>query len=82
MRSDLIVLNIIFSPDKLVQVVTQYTCYKTLKWLRVSLTCCTYVLGGTMIFSFDKSTSLGEGVRKTPKIIRGGGGGSKNERKK
>ena len=24
-----------------------------------------------MIFSFNKSTSLGEGVRKTPKIIRG-----------
>ena len=49
---------------------TQYTCHKTLIWLRVSLTYCIYVLGegaGAMIFSFDKSRSLeggGGGVRK------------------
>ena len=39
---------------------------ETLIWLRVSLTCCTYVLeerGVAMIFSFDKSTSL-EGQKK------------------
>ena len=38
----------------------QFTCHKTLIWLRVRLTYCTYVLGGggAMIFSFDKSTSL------------------------
>ena len=28
--------------------------------------------GGAMIFSFDKSTSLEGGVRKTPEMIRGG----------
>ena len=42
---------------------------KTLIWLRVSLTCCTYVLGeggGAMIFSFDKSTSLEGGSEKNP----------------
>ena len=54
----------------------QYTCHKTLIWLRVSLACCTHVLGeggGAMIFSFDKSTSLEGGVRKkTPEMIRGG----------
>ena len=53
----------------------QYTCHKTLIWLRVSLTCCTYVLGeggGAMIFSFDKSTSLEGGQKKTPEMIRGG----------
>ena len=39
----------------------QYTCRKTLIWLRVSLTCCSYGAGGggeAMIFSFDKTTSL------------------------
>ena len=56
----------------------QYTCHKTLIWLRVSLTYCTYVLGevggGAMIFSFDKSTSLegGGGQKKNPEMIRGG----------
>ena len=43
--------------------------------LRVSLTCCTYVLGegwGAMIFSFDKSTSLEGGLEKNPEMIRGG----------
>ena len=54
----------------------QYTCHKALIWLRVSLTCCTYVLGeggGAMIFYFDKSTSLeGGGQKKNPEIIRGG----------
>ena len=35
----------------------QYICHKALIWLRVSLTCCTYVLGGQ---------------KKTPEIIRGG----------
>ena len=52
----------------------QYTRHKTLIWLRVSLTCCTYVLGegGGMIFSFDKSTSLEGGSEKTPEMIRGG----------
>ena len=53
----------------------QYTCHKTLIWLRVSLTCCTYVLGGggAMIFSFDKSTSLegGGGQKKNSEMIRG-----------
>ena len=47
----------------------QYTCHKALIWLRVSLTCCTYVLGeggGAMIFSFDKSTSLEGGSEKKP----------------
>ena len=50
----------------------QYTCHNTLIWLRVSLTCCTYVLGegggggGAMIFSFDKSTSLEGGPEKNP----------------
>ena len=47
----------------------QYTGHKTLIWLRVSLTCCTYVLGegGAMIFSSDKSTSLeGGGQKKKP----------------
>ena len=50
----------------------QYTCHMI--WLRVSLTCCTYVLGegGAMIFSFDKSTSLEGGSEKNPEIIRGG----------
>ena len=28
--------------------------------------------GGAMIFSFDKSTSLDGGQRKTPEMIRGG----------
>ena len=28
--------------------------------------------GGAMIFSFDKSTSLEGGQKKTPEIIRGG----------
>ena len=54
----------------------QYTCHKALIWLRVSFTCCTYVLeeGGAMIFSFDKSTSLeGGGVRKKPLRLSGGG---------
>ena len=51
----------------------QYTCDKTLIWLRLSLTCCTYVLGGrTTIFSFDKSTSLEGGQNKNPEMIRGG----------
>ena len=53
----------------------QYTCQKALIWLRVSLTCCTYVLGeggGAMIFSFDKSTSLEGGSEKKPEIIRRG----------
>ena len=53
----------------------QYTCHKALIWLRVSLTCCTYVLGeggGAMIFSFDKSTSLEGGSEKNPEMIRGG----------
>ena len=53
----------------------QYTGHKTLIWLRVSLTCCTYVLGrgGAMIFSFDKSTSLeGGSEKKNPEMIRGG----------
>ena len=56
----------------------QYTCHEVLIWLRVSLTCCTYVLGeggGAMIFSFDKSTSLdggGGGQKKNPEMIRGG----------
>ena len=51
----------------------QYNCHKTLIWLRVSLTRCTYVLGGlAMIFSFDKSTSLEEGSEKNPEMIRGG----------
>ena len=45
----------------------QYTGHKTLIWLRVSLTCCSCVLGelgwgGATIFSFDKSTSLEGGV--------------------
>ena len=47
----------------------QYTCHNTLIWLRVSLTCFTYVLGeggGAMIFSFDKSTSLEGGSEKKP----------------
>ena len=64
----------------------QYTCHKTLIWLRVSLTCCTYVLGkgGAMIFSFDKSTSLEGGSEKiTLRSLGGGGGGVQtNERKK
>ena len=51
----------------------QYTCHKTLIWLRVSLTYCTYVLGegggGSMIFSFDKSTSL-EGGGSEKKTLR------------
>ena len=49
----------------------QYTCHKTLIWLKVSLACCTYVLGegGGMIFSFDKSTSLeGRGQKKTLRL--------------
>ena len=54
----------------------QYTCHKTLIWLRVSLTCCTYVLGkgagGAMIFSFDKSTSLEGGQKKTLRLSGGG----------
>ena len=54
----------------------QYTCHKALIWLRVSLTCCTYVLGeggGAMIFFFDESTSLeGGSEKKTREIIRGG----------
>ena len=55
----------------------QYTCHKTLIWLRVSLTCCAYVPGeggGAMIFSFDKSTSLEgrEGQKKNPEMIGGG----------
>ena len=60
----------------------QYTCHKALIWLRVSLTCCTYVLGegGAMIFSFDKSTSLEGGSEK--KTLRLSGGLKKNERKK
>ena len=52
----------------------QYTSHKTLIWLRVSLTYCTYVLvRGAMIFSFDKSTSLEEGgsEKKNPEMIRG-----------
>ena len=49
----------------------QYTGHKTLIWLRVSLTCCSCVLGElggvATIFSFDKSTSLeGEGSEKKP----------------
>ena len=32
--------------------------------------------GGAMIFSFDKSTSLGGGVRKKPWDDQGGGGGA------
>ena len=53
----------------------QYTGHKALIWLRVSLTCCTYVLrfGGAMIFSFDKSTSLEEGSEKNPRDYQGGG---------
>ena len=54
---------------------TQYTCHKALIWLRVSLTCCTYVLGeggGAMIFSFDKSTSLEGGSEKKPLRLSGG----------
>ena len=35
-----------------------------------------------MIFSFDKSTSLEGGQKKTPEMIGGGGGLPKNERKK
>ena len=60
----------------------QYTCHKTLIWLRVSLTYCTYVLGGggAMIFSFDKSTSLEGGSEKKPWDHQGGL--QKNERKK
>ena len=62
----------------------QYTCHKTLIWLRVSLTCCTYVLGeeggGATIFSFDKSTSLEGGSEKNPSDDQGGL--QKNERKK
>ena len=53
----------------------QYTCHKTLIWLRMSLTYCTYVLGeggGAMIFSFDKSTSLEGGQKRNPGVIRGG----------
>ena len=54
----------------------QYTCHKALIWLRVSLTCCTYVLGegGGYDISFDKSTSLdgGGGQKKNPEIFRGG----------
>ena len=44
----------------------QYTCHKTFICLRVSLTCCTYTLGGggAMIFSFHKSTSLEGGSEK------------------
>ena len=53
----------------------QYTCHKTLIWLRVSLTCCTYVLGevGAMIYIyfFDKSTSLEGGQKKNPEMIMG-----------
>ena len=52
----------------------QYTCHKALIWLRVSLTCCTYVLGeggGAMIFSFDKSTSLEGGSEKIPGDYQG-----------
>ena len=41
---------------------------ETLIWLRVSLTCCTYVLGEgggvAMTFSIDKSTSLEGGSEK------------------
>ena len=37
----------------------QYICHKALIWLRVSLTCCTYVLGEG-------------GQKKTPEMIRGG----------
>ena len=53
----------------------QYTCHKTLIWLRVSLTYCTYVLGdgvGAMIFPFDKSTSLEGGSEKKPSDDQGG----------
>ena len=51
----------------------QFSCHKTLTWLRVSLTCCIYVPGGgAMIFSFDKSTSPEGGSEKNCEMIRGG----------
>ena len=55
----------------------QYACHKTFIWQRVSLTCCTCVLGGgrTVIFSFDKSTSLEGGSEKKPRDDQRGGGG-------
>jgi len=58
----------------------QYTCHKTFIWLRLSLTCCTYVLGGegaTMIFSFDKSTSLEGESEKKSQDDQGGGASKK-----
>ena len=49
----------------------QYTCHRTFIWLRVSLTCCTYVLWGEGYdISFDKSTSLEGGQEKKPEMIR------------
>ena len=54
----------------------QYTCHKALIWLRVSLTCCTYVLGeggGYDIFLWQINISWG-GVRKKPLRLSGGGG--------
>ena len=53
----------------------QYTCYKTLIWVRVSLTCCTCICAGggeAMMFSFGKSTSLEGGSEKKPREDQGG----------
>ena len=53
----------------------QYTCHKALIWLRVSLTCCTYVLGedgGLWYFPLINQHLLTGGQKKTPEIIRGG----------
>ena len=52
----------------------QYTCHKTLIWLRASLTCCTYVLGeggGLRYFPLINQHLLREGgSEKTPEMIR------------
>ena len=53
---------------------------ETLIWLRVSLTCCTYVLGEgglAMTFSIDKSTSLEGWGGGQKKPLRWSGGGFK-----
>ena len=50
----------------------QHTCHKTLTWLRVSLTCCTYVLGGLLYFSWINQHLLTGFRKKNPEMIRGG----------